>query len=86
MKQHTIGNNATLSPTNNAPHLDFIPVKEITARYFTKPTFYKHVRSGLIKLYKVGGRSFVKSSEFHAAFQPVEITTAESLLQRPSKN
>ena len=57
------------------PDFDKIPIQEIfKKKYLSKPTFYDHVRSGRIKLYKLGSRSFVDRNEFNAAFEKVILT------------
>lgn len=52
---------------------EYIPIKEIIDKYCSKPTFYKHVHDGLIKLYKFGRLSFVKRSEFEQAFHKISL-------------
>ena len=50
---------------------DMIPVDEIFAKYIKRSAFYDQVKQGKIQLYKLGKLSFVKRSEFLAAFTPV---------------
>jgi hypothetical protein len=46
-----------------------IPVQEIfKQRILSKKTFYAHVKSGKLALYKLGNRSYVDAAEFDAAF------------------
>lgn len=54
--------------------IGFVPVNEIISKgFFSKPTFYSHVREGRIKLYKLGHKSFVHKKEFERAFREVKL-------------
>lgn len=54
--------------------IGFVPVNEIISKgFFSKPTFYLHVREGRIKLYKLGNKSFVHKKEFESAFRHVNL-------------
>jgi hypothetical protein len=56
------------------PHINKIPIKEIfLKKMMSKGTFYSHVRSGKITLYKLGNRSYVDRVEFEQAFKKVMI-------------
>jgi len=53
----------------------FMPILELFAkRIISKPTFYAHVRSGKITMYKLGDRSFVDKKEFEASFEKVSMS------------
>jgi hypothetical protein len=61
-------------PSETSPTFGKIPVLEIFAqKMLSKPTFYSHVKSGKITLYKMGGRSYVDAVEFNNAFRKVKI-------------
>lgn len=66
-------------------HVHFVPVQDIYPRYCSRQTFYNHVKSGMIKLYKFGNRSFVKSEEFFATFKEVKIAQSISDLRAIQK-
>ena len=52
-----------------------IPILDIfDKKLLSKPTLYKHVKAGTIKLYKLGGRSYVDAEEFNNCFRDVKIS------------
>lgn len=60
--------------TDTKTSLRFIPILDLFKnKIFSRPTFYEHVKSGKITMYKLGGRSFVDKEEFESNFQKVEI-------------
>lgn len=61
-------------PTPEKREFEKIPITQIfKLKLISKPTFYEHVRSGTISLYKLGGRSYVDAKEFNEAFTKVKI-------------
>lgn len=51
----------------------YIPVSTIVEKYISHTTFYKQVKEGNIKIYKLGRRTFVKADEFYnSAFIQVD--------------
>ena len=53
----------------------YIPINDIfKSKLMSKPTFYNHVKTGRITLYKFGNKSFVDKSEFENSFSKVQIS------------
>lgn len=66
--------NKSESVLEQSPTFGKIPVQEIfSKKLLSKPTFYSHVKSGKITLYKLGGRSYVDANEFNDSFKKVKI-------------
>jgi|GEM_PF-4387296 len=53
----------------------YIPVDRIIGTYCSKTSLYQYVKDGTVKLYKLGGLSFVKTDEFFSShvFIPVQM-------------
>lgn len=72
LERNTSDKKETLS--EQPPTFNKIPVQEIfSKKMLSKPTFYAHVKSGKITLYKLGGRSYVDLNEFNESFKKVKI-------------
>lgn len=60
--------------TETNTSLRFIPIIDLFKnRILSRPTFYEHVKSGKVTMYKLGGRSFVDKEEFEKSFLKVEV-------------
>ena len=60
------GKDAAIKP--QATILEYIPVKALIGKYFTRTSFYTYVNSVLLDIYKVGRLSFVKAEQLHPLF------------------
>ncbi len=65
--QKEVASNLVTSDDNEVMSITEICGK---GKLMSRPTFYKHVKSGRITLYKLGNRSFVSKKEFYKAFTP----------------
>lgn len=62
-----------MSHNKITPQLNYIPVSSIISqKIISRASFYRHLKTGGFKLYKIGNRSFVSKEEFESFFQPVE--------------
>lgn len=59
--------------SENTNSLRFIPISSIfEQKIVSPPTFYKNLKEGKYKLYKMGNRSYVDKEEFEGSFQVID--------------